>query len=126
MHWLQSRHGWCEGLCLVKRLEDVDPSTLGKLSHPLHAMDPFFAHDIPLLAGEHVTDDAGTGFVHTAPAHGEDDFNVWVESGRTTQEIRQIVDPDGCYTPDVPRFAAWTSSAPAARSAASRARRTMK
>jgi isoleucyl-tRNA synthetase len=88
-----------------KRVEDVDPSTLGKLSHPLHAMDPFFAHEIPLLAGEHVTDDAGTGFVHTAPAHGEDDFNVWVESGRTTQEIRQIVDPDGCYTPDVPRFA---------------------
>jgi isoleucyl-tRNA synthetase len=88
-----------------KRLEDVDPSTLGKLSHPLHAMDPFFAHDIPLLAGEHVTDDAGTGFVHTAPAHGEDDFNVWVESGHKTQEIRQIVDPDGCYTPDVPRFA---------------------
>jgi isoleucyl-tRNA synthetase len=88
-----------------KRLEDVDPSTLAKLSHPLHAMDPFFAHDIPLLAGEHVTDDAGTGFVHTAPAHGEDDFNVWVESGHKTQEIRQIVDPDGCYTPDVPRFA---------------------
>ncbi|RAN39525.1 isoleucine--tRNA ligase [Hyphomonas sp. GM-8P] len=87
-----------------KRLEDVDPAMLGKLSHPLHAMDPFFAHDIPLLAGEHVTDDAGTGFVHTAPAHGEDDFNVWVESGHTTQEIRQIVDPDGCYTPDVPRF----------------------
>ena len=55
-----------------------------------------------MLAGDHVTDDAGTGFVHTAPAHGEDDFNVWVESGRTTQEIRQIVDPDGCYTDDVP------------------------
>jgi len=88
-----------------KRLGDFDPSTIGKLSHPLHAMDPFFAHEIPMLAGEHVTDDAGTGFVHTAPAHGEDDFNVWVESGRTTQEIRQIVDPDGCYTPDVPRFA---------------------
>jgi isoleucyl-tRNA synthetase len=72
------------------------------LSHPLHELDPFFQHDIPLLAGDHVTDDAGTGFVHTAPAHGEDDFNVWVESGRTTQQIRQIVDPDGCYTDDVP------------------------
>ena len=72
------------------------------LSHPLHALDPFFTHDIPLFAGDHVTDDAGTGFVHTAPAHGEDDFNVWVESGRTTREIRQIVDPDGCYTDDVP------------------------
>ncbi|NQY96590.1 MAG: isoleucine--tRNA ligase [Henriciella sp.] len=72
------------------------------LTHPLAELDPFFQHDIPLLAGDHVTDDAGTGFVHTAPAHGEDDFNVWVESGRTTQQIRQIVDPDGCYTDDVP------------------------
>lgn len=84
------------------RVSDVDPTTLQTLSHPLHALDPFFTHEIPLLAGDHVTDDAGTGFVHTAPAHGEDDFNVWVESGRTTQQIRQIVDPDGCYTDDVP------------------------
>jgi isoleucyl-tRNA synthetase len=83
------------------RVSDVDATTLQTLSHPLHALDPFFTHDIPLLAGDHVTDDAGTGFVHTAPAHGEDDFNVWVESGRTTQQIRQIVDPDGCYTDDV-------------------------
>ncbi len=83
------------------RVSDVDPSQLSVLSHPLHALDPFFTHDIPMLAGDHVTADAGTGFVHTAPAHGEDDFNVWVESGRTTQEIRQIVDPDGCYTDEV-------------------------
>jgi isoleucyl-tRNA synthetase len=85
------------------RVSDVDP-TGWTLKHPLSEMDPFFAHPIPMLAGDHVTADAGTGFVHTAPAHGEDDFNVWVNSGRTTQEIRQIVDADGCYTPDVPRF----------------------
>ena len=83
------------------RVSDVDPSQLTTLSHPFHALDPFFTHDIPMLAGDHVTADAGTGFVHTAPAHGEDDFNVWVESGRTTQQIRQIVDPDGCYTDEV-------------------------
>jgi len=29
---------------------------------------------VPLLAGDHVTDDAGTGFVHTAPGHGREDF----------------------------------------------------
>lgn len=86
---------------LMRVLGQVDPAQL-KLKHPLHALDPFFDHEIPMLAGDHVTDDAGTGFVHTAPAHGEDDFNVWVESGRTTQEIRQIVDPDGCYTDDLP------------------------
>ena len=32
---------------------------------------------VPLLAGDHVTDDAGTGFVHTAPGHGREDFEVW-------------------------------------------------
>ena len=85
------------------RVSDVDPAGW-RLEHPLAGMDPFFDKPIPMLAGDHVTADAGTGFVHTAPAHGEDDFNVWVGSGRTTQEIRQIVDADGCYTPDVPRF----------------------
>ncbi|MEO1661033.1 MAG: isoleucine--tRNA ligase [Pseudomonadota bacterium] len=88
----------------LNRLSDVPAEVLGgmQLNHPLNAMDDFFQHDIPMLAGDHVTADAGTGFVHTAPAHGEDDFNVWVESGRTTQQIRQIVDPDGCYIEDVP------------------------
>ncbi|WP_373002596.1 isoleucine--tRNA ligase [Hyphomonas sp.] len=86
------------------RVSDVDP-TGWTLKHPLSGMDPFFDKPIPMLSGEHVTADAGTGFVHTAPAHGEDDFNVWVGSGRTTQDIRQIVDADGCYTLDVPRFA---------------------
>ncbi len=85
-----------------ERLGDVNPADLGELRHPLHGLDPFFQHPIPMFAGDHVTDDAGTGFVHTAPAHGEDDFNVWVDSGRTTQDIRQIVDADGCYTDDVP------------------------
>jgi isoleucyl-tRNA synthetase len=33
--------------------------------------------DVPLLAGDHVTDDAGTGFVHTAPGHGREDFEIW-------------------------------------------------
>jgi isoleucyl-tRNA synthetase len=86
-----------------KRVGDVDPASLGSLTHPLAGLDPFFQHDIPLLAGDHVTDDAGTGFVHTAPAHGEDDFNVWVASGRKASDIRDIVNPDGAYQhPDLP------------------------
>lgn len=85
-----------------EKLADVDPSGILSLKHPLHGADDFFCHDIPMLAGDHVTADAGTGFVHTAPAHGEDDFDVFVNSGRTTQDIRQIVDADGCYTSDVP------------------------
>jgi isoleucyl-tRNA synthetase len=86
-----------------QRLREVPQSQLIQdLQHPLHALSPFFQHPIPMLAGEHVTDDAGTGFVHTAPAHGEDDFEVWVANGHTTQEIRQIVDADGKYTDEVP------------------------
>ena len=93
------------------------------LVHPLRSTDDFFGHPIPMLAGDHVTADAGTGFVHTAPAHGEDDFGVWmnnvpnfrkqnkdikdreVKGTEVPESIRQIVDADGCYTPDVPRFA---------------------
>jgi len=85
------------------RVADINSADLREgLRHPLHALAPFFAHRIPMLAGDHVTEDAGTGFVHTAPAHGEDDFEVWVATGHTTQEIRQIVDPDGKYTDEVP------------------------
>ncbi|MEX1252466.1 MAG: class I tRNA ligase family protein [Hyphomonas sp.] len=89
------REGGYQHIC------DVDPAGW-VLQHPLHGLSPFFQHPIPMLSGEHVTDDAGTGFVHTAPAHGEDDFEVWVASGRMTQEIRQIVDADGRYTDEVP------------------------
>ena len=86
-----------------KRVEDVDPASLGSLTHPLAGVDAFFQHEVPLLAGEHVTDDAGTGFVHTAPAHGEDDFNVWIASGRKASDIRDIVNPDGAYQhPELP------------------------
>ncbi len=89
------------------RIGDVASETLQGMvcRHPLHETGEFFTHDIPLISGEHVTDDAGTGFVHSAPAHGEEDFNVWVENGHTARDIRQIVDADGCYTPEVPRFA---------------------
>lgn len=86
------------------RVSDIDP-TGWTLKHPLSGMDPFFDKPIPMLVGEHVTADAGTGFVHTAPAHGEDDFNVFMANGHKASDIRQIVDADGCYTPDVPRFA---------------------
>ncbi len=53
---------------------------------------------MPLLAGDHVTDDAGTGFVHTAPGHGADDYLVWLKT-RLADEIPDTVDPDGVYYP---------------------------
>ncbi|MDC7683911.1 isoleucine--tRNA ligase [Asticcacaulis sp. BYS171W] len=75
------------------------------LSHPLAAFDDGYGFDVPMLAGDHVTDDAGTGFVHTAPGHGADDYLVWLKSGRSLDSIPDTVDPDGAYYPHVPLFA---------------------
>ncbi len=66
--------------------------------------------DIPLLAGDHVTDDTGTGFVHTAPGHGREDFDVWTSSARQLAErgidtrIPYTVDADSFYTNEAPGF----------------------
>lgn len=56
---------------------------------------------VPLLSGEHVTDTDGTGFVHTAPSHGEEDFALGVKYGL---EITNIVAADGTFQ-NTPRFA---------------------
>ena len=86
------------------RVETVDPTGL-VARHPLHAMDAGYGFDVPLLAGAHVTEDAGTGFVHTAPGHGQDDYQVWLDSGFSRDSIPDTVDPDGAYYPHVPLFA---------------------
>jgi isoleucyl-tRNA synthetase len=87
-----------------RRAEPVDPTGL-VCAHPLAQFDEGFAFDVPLLAGDHVTDDAGTGFVHTAPGHGADDYLVWLKSGYSLDSIPDTVDPDGAYFPHVPLFA---------------------
>ena len=56
-----------------------------------------------MLSGEHVTDDAGTGFVHTAPGHGQEDYLVWLKSGR--RDIPETVDANGAYFDSVALFA---------------------
>ena len=87
-----------------KRVSDISAETLDGLTlkHPLSECAFFFQHKVPMLPGDHVTADAGTGFVHTAPAHGEDDYNVWIASGRSSRDIRDIVDDSGCYRDEVP------------------------
>jgi isoleucyl-tRNA synthetase len=82
-----------------KRISDVDPSGL-TCAHPLRGHG--YEFDVPMLAGDHVTDDAGTGFVHTAPGHGADDYAIWIATGH--KEIPETVDADGKYYPDVPLF----------------------
>ena len=81
------------------------------LAHPLAKLDAGYGFKVPMLAGDHVTDDAGTGFVHTAPGHGADDYLIWLKSRQQLDAmgvdatIPETVDPDGAYYPHVPLFA---------------------
>ncbi|MDR0555691.1 MAG: isoleucine--tRNA ligase [Holosporaceae bacterium] len=68
--------------------------------HPLHQSGYDF--DVPLIHGEHVKTDAGTGLVHTAPGHGIDDFNVCRAFGIG---VPTTVNEAGIYVDTVPVFA---------------------
>jgi isoleucyl-tRNA synthetase len=68
--------------------------------HPLHGQGYDF--DVRMLAGDFVTTDTGTGVVHIAPGHGEDDFRLGKANG---VEIPQTVGEDGRYYDHVPLFA---------------------
>ncbi len=82
------------------RLGDVDPTGL-ICAHPFTGEGYDF--DVPLLEGDHVTEEAGTGFVHTAPGHGAEDYDVWLANGY--RDIPETVGPDGVYYDHVPLFA---------------------
>jgi len=69
-------------------------------AHPLRGQG--YEFDVPMLPADYVTTDQGTGFVHTAPGHGEDDF----VTGRAHDlEVPDTVGPDGTYNAWVPLFA---------------------
>jgi len=82
-----------------ERIEAVDPAGM-VAEHPLSGLDSGYGFAVPLLAGDHVTEDAGTGFVHTAPGHGADDYLVWLAHGH--REIPETVDENGAYYDHVP------------------------
>ncbi|MBL7002612.1 MAG: isoleucine--tRNA ligase [Gammaproteobacteria bacterium] len=63
---------------------------------------PFYDRTVPVIVGDHVTLDAGTGAVHTAPAHGQDDFVIGNKYGI---EVYNPVGDNGCYLPDTELFA---------------------
>ena len=65
--------------------------------HPMHALGGFFAEPRPLLAGDFVTTESGTGLVHMAPDHGEDDFELCKAHGI---EPKFAVTADGKYRDD--------------------------
>ncbi|WP_045391397.1 isoleucine--tRNA ligase [Falsirhodobacter sp. alg1] len=89
------------------RLRDVAASELEgvTLAHPYAGIEGGageWDYDVPLLPGDHVTDDAGTGFVHTAPSHGDDDYQVGL---KFNLKMTYNVEPDGSYRADLPLFA---------------------
>ncbi|ENC6658017.1 isoleucine--tRNA ligase [Aeromonas hydrophila] len=63
---------------------------------------PFYSFDVPVVLGDHVTLDAGTGAVHTAPGHGQEDFVVGQKYGL---EVANPVGSNGVYLPDTELFA---------------------
>ncbi|EJZ20364.1 isoleucine--tRNA ligase [Rhizobium sp. Pop5] len=93
-----------------KRLADVTAAELAGITcaHPLKGLGDGYEFAVPLLDGDHVTDDAGTGFVHTAPSHGREDFDVWMAHAREIEargietKIPFPVDDGGFYTSDAP------------------------
>ena len=95
-----------------KRLRDVSADELAAVTcaHPLKGLGGGYEFPVPLLAGDHVTDDAGTGFVHTAPSHGREDFEAWMHHIRELEargietKIPFPVDDAGAYTADAPGF----------------------
>ncbi len=93
-----------------ERLGDVGPDALAAMAcaHPLRPLGYGFV--VPLLDGDHVTEEAGTGFVHTAPSHGREDFELWTANTRLLQQrgldtrIPYTVDEDGVLTDEAPGF----------------------
>ncbi|MBV8526377.1 MAG: isoleucine--tRNA ligase [Acetobacteraceae bacterium] len=69
-------------------------------AHPLRGQG--YDYDVPVLLADYVTTDQGTGFVHTAPGHGEEDFALGRAHGL---EVPDTVGPDGRYNEWVPVFA---------------------
>ncbi|VFP80585.1 isoleucine--tRNA ligase [Candidatus Erwinia haradaeae] len=73
-------------------------SLQGKSLEMMKFQHPFLAHVSPVILGEHIALDAGTGAVHTAPDHGLDDYTV---SQKYSIQTINPVGPDGCYLPGI-------------------------
>jgi isoleucyl-tRNA synthetase len=86
------------------------PSDLERAKLLLPGRDIPYSFKVPLLSGDHVTDDTGTGFVHTAPGHGREDFDVWMSNARDLESrginttIPYTVDENGALTDQAPGF----------------------
>ncbi len=93
-----------EGVMTRYKCQDyqVVATTSGERLENLTLKHPFLDKHVPLILGEHVTTDAGTGAVHTAPDHGMDDFIVGKQYGLGTLNL---VDENGVFTAAAGQFA---------------------
>ena len=84
-------------------IEDYEilATTSGKALELLKFNHPFLNISVPIILGSHVTLEAGTGCVHTAPAHGLDDYNVGTRYGIS---VDNPVGPDGCFVKGTEHF----------------------
>jgi isoleucyl-tRNA synthetase len=95
-----------------EKVSDVPAKVLAAMecAHPLQGFAGGYEFRVPLLEGDHVTDDTGTGFVHTAPGHGREDFDVWMANARALEArginttIPYTVDENGAFTDQAPGF----------------------
>lgn len=76
--------------------------TLGKNLENTICQHPFLDRQVPIILGNHVTIEAGTGCVHTAPAHGQDDYVVGT---KYHLPMKNPVNSQSCFNEDVPHFA---------------------
>jgi len=89
-----------------ERVRDVSAAELEGIvcAHPFRGFDGAageWDYDVPMLPADYVTDDAGTGFVHTAPSHGADDYLTGV---KYNLPMTHNVVEDGSFRPDLPFF----------------------
>jgi len=80
----------------------VIAETKGAALEHLQLQHPFYDRQVPVILGDYVTLDAGTGAVHTAPGHGLDDY---VAGRRYNLEVENPVGADGRFLPSTPLFA---------------------
>jgi isoleucyl-tRNA synthetase len=85
------------GIATPKRLADVAGSAL----EALQLAHPFYDRTVPVVLGEHVTLDAGTGLVHTAPGHGQEDYVIGLQYKLA---IDNPVGSDGRFVTGTPLF----------------------
>ena len=78
---------------------EVVASIEGKKLEGLRLGHPFYPREVPVILGEHVTTDTGTGAVHTAPGHGQEDYVV---GRRYALAVENPVGANGCFLPDTP------------------------